>query len=409
MSLLALGFFLVCGLLVLNLLTAIGLRVTSSWRTHRERIAAPRIADKVAQYAVGESEEFWPPRRRYEHRLLREALMEMVGEVSGEAHERLVKLFTDLGYVEEAERDLHSSAPMDRVQAAEALGEMGARRSLPLLLAGLADEDPLVRYACAQGLASIGAVDSILPILRAIALGGAPNPGVTADILLGFGSSAAEEARELLPRLGEPRIRWLVAVVLGELHALEAVPELLHCLNDPDEELCARACHALGKIGSWDSALALAGLVLSDRPWFVHTAAAGACGQVGNPAAAEALVTPLDDQHWHVRTAAARSLVALGDPGLDAVAARVGSLSHYAVHNYWGTLDVEGGTAGVVERAAAGDEALGSLVEAAHGAGATARLEEVAAGQGDAAGYAAGLLEGGELAAPRERAAVEVG
>ena len=142
--------------------------------------------------------------------------------------------------------------------------------------------------------------------------------------------------------------------MLGELRAFDAVPELIAALDDPDDELCARACHALGKIGDPESAAPLAAVAMDGaRPWFVRTAAAGACGQIGDPRTADTLVDVLDSEEWYPRNAAATALVPLGDAGLAAVCSRVGALEPESVAHYWGMLDAAGRHRGAIVRAAA--------------------------------------------------------
>ena len=127
-----------------------------------------------------------------------------------------------------------------------------------------------------------------------------------AEVLLDSGPDSVNELRTLLGDPRHPQRRRLIVVVLGELRAFEAVPELTAALRDADDELCARACHALGKIGDPESAEPLAAVAMDGaRPWFVRTAAAGACGQIGDPRTAGTLVEALDSEEWYPRNAAA--------------------------------------------------------------------------------------------------------
>ena len=122
------------------------------------------------------------------------------------------------------------------------------------------------------------------------------------------------------------------------------------------------------------------------RPWFVRTAAAGACGQIGDPRTAGTLVDALDSEEWYPRNAAATALVRLEDAGVAAVCSRVASLEPESVAHYWGLLDAAGRTEAIIVRAAAGERRVRRFVTAAARAGATARLEELAAaGVGDRA------------------------
>jgi HEAT repeat protein len=217
--------------------------------------------------------------------------------------------------------------------------------------------------------------------------------GALAEVLLDSGPDAVTELRTLLGDPRHPRRRRLIVVVLGELRAFDAVPELTAALHDPDDELSARACHALGKIGDPDSAEPLAAVAMDGaRPWFVRTAAAGACGQIGDPSTADALVDALDSEEWYPRNAAATALVRLGDAGLAAVCSRVAALEPESIAHYWGLLDAGGRTGEVIDRAARGERRVRRFVAAAARAGATARLEELTAADTETGRYAAMVL-----------------
>ena len=336
----------------------------------------------------------------YERRLLRETILETAHELSGSASDRLATQFAERGYIAEAERALDSRLLLQRVRAAEVIGELGGPANVPALRRGLRDREPLVRFACAHALTRLSPGGHLEQIVAALADDGDDdavfNQGALAEILLDSGPSAVEELRELLTDPRHPRRRRLIVVVLGELRAHAAVPELLAALNDDDDELCARACHALGKIGDPETADAIAAVAMDGgRPWFVRTAAAGACGQIGDPGTAGVLVEALDSEEWYPRNAAATALVQLGDAGLAAVCGAITALEPESIRHYWGLLDSAGGTEAVIVRAARGERRIRRLVSAAARAGATARLEELADREDEVGRYATMLLAGG--------------
>jgi len=402
MSLLSIALLTVSGLLAANLVLAAFVRIALAYRNLREASVRPRMRAAVANFAVDVSDDLPSAYTSFERRLLREAMLEAAHELSGGARERLVRRFGERGFVSQAERGLRSPLLLHRVRAAEIVGELGGLSSVPALRRGLRDREPLVRFACAHALTRIGAEGILGDVLVALAEGeGVLSQGAIAEVLLDSGPDAAEELQALLLHPLEPNQRRLVVVVLGELRAFEAVDEILRCLDDPDDELCARACHALGKIGDPVAAESLAAIAVSGaRPWFVRTAAAGACGQIGDPRIAGALVDALDSEEWYPRNAAAGSLVKLGEDGLDAVCERVDALEPESVKHYWGLLDAANGTEEVIRRAAGGERELRRLVAITKRAGATARLEELA-GEDSATGrYAAHTLDDAVPLAP---------
>ena len=400
MSPLAIALCCVGAIVVINLATAVFARMLLSYRTVRASSvrAQHQMRERVARFAVEAADELPAPHTRFERRLLCETVLEIAHELSGAARARLAQEFAALGYIAEAERGLGSRFLLQRVRAAETIGELGGPASLPALRAGLRDREPLVRFACAHALTRVGGEGQLAEVLTALAEHDGEdvyNRGALAEILLESGPDAVDELRALLRDRRHPRRRRLIVVVLGELRAVEATRELIGALADRDDELCARACHALGKIGVHEAATPLADVAMDGtRPWFVRTAAAGACGLIGDPRSAGLLAEALDSEEWYPRNAAATALVRLEDAGLAAVAARADALEPESVTHYWGLLDAAGRTEAVIARAAGGERRLRRLAGAAARAGATARLEELA-GRGDETGrYAATLLAG---------------
>jgi HEAT repeat protein len=390
---LAVALVVVGALLTVNLLTAVAVRVTGARRARRDADVEPRVRAAVAELSIGTRDSLPPPGSRHERRLLERAMLESAAELSGDAHDRLAEQFAALGLADAARRDLRSRRAMRRVEAAEALGEMRVRDSAEALLAGLEDRDPLVRFACAGALTRIGAEDVLLPIITALTSDrhGATT-GEVVETLLDYGRPAIAELLGLLAEEGDPEQRRVIAIALGELRAVDAVPELVRLLHDGDDELAARAAHALGKIGDPRSAADLAALVTGARSWIVRTAACGACGQMAAPEAPPALARALGDESWHVRNAAATALVSLEDRGLAAACARLGQLDDRAVLHLWSALEIAGHTGMTIARAAGGDRDADRLVRAALTAGARARLEELAESGGRPGCYARELL-----------------
>ena len=372
----------IAGIVLLNLGAAITVRVLLTYKRVRESTARirMRMREGVAAFAVEITDELPRALTTFERRLLRETLLETAHELSGGARDRLAASFAERGFIGEAERGLRSRMMLHRVRAAEVIGELGTLDTVPALRKGLRDREPLVRFACAHALTRVGAVGVLDEIIGALAEGDDHfGQGAMAEVLLDSGPDSVNELRTLLGDPRHPRRRRLIVVVLGELRAFEAVPELTAALNDRDDELCARACHALGKIGDPESAEPLAAVAMDGaRPWFVRTAAAGACGQIGDPRTAGTLVEALDSEEWYPRNAAASALVRLEDVGVAAVCSQVLALEPESLAHYWGLLDAAGRTEALIVRAANGERRVRRFVSAAARAGATARLEELA-------------------------------
>jgi HEAT repeat protein len=378
MTLLLLALLLVGGLAAANFLSAAAIRLRLAWKARHWAPVRARLSADVAMYCVEALDELPPTPRRRDRRLLRDVMLETAPEVSGGALERLRAAFAERGFLEEARRGMRARSFLARVRAAEALGALGGDDARDALLLGLEDDAALVRIASAHALVRTGATDVLRPIVTALA---GPDDeaarGALAEALLDAGPAAVDELLAVLHDGAlAPRVRWLVVVVLGELRAIAAVEDLLACLGSPDDELRARAAHALGKIGDPRAVPPLEAIARDGEPWQVRTAASAALGGLGDPAAVDGLVHALAADEWAVRDAAARSLVELGEPAVEAVAARAGALPPSAVAHLWGRLDVAWRTDAVLDRAAEGDALAAALVRAAAAGGATARMEE---------------------------------
>jgi HEAT repeat protein len=390
---LAVALVVVGALLLVNLLAAVAVRVTGGRRARRDAEAGPRLREAVAELSIGTRDTLPEPRSRHERRLLERAMLETAAEISGDAHERLAAEFGALGLAAAARHDLRSRRTMRRVEAAEALGEMRVPESTGELLAGLEDRDSLVRFACARALTRIGAEDALGPIIAALTSDrhGATT-GEVVETLLDYGRPAIAELLRLLAEEHDPEVQRVIVIALGELRAVDAVPQLVRLLRDDDDELSARSAHALGKIGDPRSAGDLAALVTGAPSWIVRTAACGACGQIAAAEAPPALATALGDESWHVRNAAAVALVSLEDRGVAAACSLLDELDDDAVLHLWSALEVAARSGETIARAAGGNRDADRLVRAALSAGARARLEELAESSGRPAEYARELL-----------------
>jgi HEAT repeat protein len=278
------------------------------------------------------------------------------------------------------------------IHAADLAGIIGAQECIPLLIARLSAPDPLVRLACARALGELGCSEAIAQIVQALASG--EHATELSEILIGFGAIAEPLLCDRLRRCERSEERWLAALTLGELHARGAVADLVAVLEDPDEELVARAARALGRIGDACAVAPLTAILARQRSWFVDVAAATALGKLEDPAGAPALAQTLCSDDWSVRNAAARSLAVLGDAGVLAVLKRAGGvLAPEPIAHFAGVLDVSDRLERLLERAAAGEAEMDQFARAACASGVRSRLIELASERDDRVGaYASSVL-----------------
>ena len=109
---------------------------------------------------------------------------------------------------------------------------------------------------------------------------------------------------------GDPKLRALAAMALGQLDARTAVGPLRRALEDSDWEVRLQAANALGRLKSREAWVDLKPL-LSHPPPVVAAAAARAIGQ-GGAREAEPDLRELLEEGGILRCAAARALTDLG-------------------------------------------------------------------------------------------------
>jgi hypothetical protein len=182
------------------------------------------------------------------------------------------------GIVELGERGTRRLSPWRRALACEALGEIGAERSVPCLLDRLEDRRPEVRFAAVRALGDIGSTEAVPSLSKAFLerrvaptnivnnalrrIGGAAGPvferGITSDdpivrvsSCFGFSGIAAEHGvavdrlAEVLASDPDPQVRTAAAAALGIVGGENAPSQLLHAATDPSVHVRRSAVRAL--------------------------------------------------------------------------------------------------------------------------------------------------------------------
>ena len=200
-----------------------------------------------------------------------------------------------------------------RLEAARALGRIGAREACPALFHALADQRQGLRWAAADALAAIGLLpgDDAVRLRDALANRDDHVRAFAAWELGEMGASASEEAVSVAPLLADPvaGVRSAAATALGRLgKGGPAIGDALgHALRDASWPERWRAARALGIIGpSADTAVPFLAAALTDGDEHVRREAAKALGRLGPAAegALPALVAARRDPSDGVRAAA---------------------------------------------------------------------------------------------------------
>ncbi|MBI5836289.1 MAG: HEAT repeat domain-containing protein [Candidatus Eisenbacteria bacterium] len=217
---------------------------------------------------------------------------------------------------------LADPAPAVRARAALAVGRIGSRAGLGLLLPLLSDPDITVRAGAAFAAGLLADSAALEPLARAA---GDPSPEVrrrAVEALSKLGSRRAVPAVAARLRDVAREVRLDAAVGLWRLQDSTAVDSALPLLADRDPELRWRAAYALERGGSRRAPGAVRPL-LRDTSETVRWVAARALGRMRDLLSQDALKAALSDPSWRVRVQAAAALGALADSSAGAALAAV--------------------------------------------------------------------------------------
>ncbi len=223
--------------------------------------------------------------------------------------------------------ELHALGKRDigrRIRAANHLGYIGGRATVPALLGALQDEQLEVRLAAAQSLVQMGRVDAVLPILEALTLPGRWAQQRATDLLYRMGPAAVPTLQQFLAgshTQATPGMRVVAINAIGMLSAHTAPSTICDSLASDDREIRVAAARALGGIGD-PAAIGRLIDALGDSAWEVRSQVAKSLGKLAlGSSRAEAVIPTLEralsDAAWWVRYNAAQALAQMGTSGLD--------------------------------------------------------------------------------------------
>lgn len=268
-----------------------------------------------------------------------------------------------------------------RSAAVKAIGEMGDRSQIPLIIPGLKDPAPFVRFFTVESLGQLGGPEALKLLLAmgedpdgmvrvavvkslddmAASKNGAPDgvdmnnilatliddtePTVRLFALAALTRNGDEKAfsqiMEIVPKL-EGQARSAGAAALGRTKRRETAPLLIKMLADPDATLRMYAAEAMGEMIAPESFAPLAKAITDADP-AVRGAAATSLGKLGDPKAIPLLDKAVNDPDPIVRVSAAEGLHRLGKRAMPIFEAALGE-SDYAVRHFTvGSLRKVGG------------------------------------------------------------------
>ncbi|HYL98952.1 MAG TPA: HEAT repeat domain-containing protein, partial [Blastocatellia bacterium] len=160
--------------------------------------------------------------------------------------------------------DLKSNDPAKRAQAAEQLGYLRTRPSVPDLVGVLSDKDPRVRDAAAFALGEIADQDAANHLSRLLA--GDTDPAVRASAAFALGMLEDEKSVSgILDAFDDSaaEVRSSALVALGLMKDQEDVEDIEDMLNDSSFDVRYDAVWALGQIADPESADRLRGALVN--------------------------------------------------------------------------------------------------------------------------------------------------
>ena len=217
----------------------------------------------------------------------------------------LLEVYDELGLVDKYIHVLRSARKWrDRAFAAELLGRVGGAKAVPALLETVVatrTEDSDVREVALRALARIADPRAVEPLIKALENAEVWLAPRIADILARHGEAVVAPLIAVLNEGNHRPARAWAANVLGEVRAQRAFPSVVRLLDDPDDEVRAKAATALGRVGDRRAVGYLVDHLLSDPAPFVRARISAALGQLGGPEVIERLVRALGDPAWWVR------------------------------------------------------------------------------------------------------------
>lgn len=359
-------------------------------RTRWHRVRRHALEPRVLSFVHGEQPSILP---RFpggigplDRPVLEEVLLSLVQRVRGIERDRIRKAIEELGYVDRFVGKLASRRWWDRAQGAEKLGLAGASRATSRLIAAMGDPVPEVRIRAAKALGIIGGKAAMKPLIEALDERNRWSSIRIADILADMGVEVVTELTTNFPLL-QPAGKLAALDILGRVRSLHVAPWLRERVADPDPDVRARACHALGAIGDPDAGPVLRA-ALRDAEWPVRAMAAKALGKTRQLEAVPDLCEAMRDREWWVRSNSARALQAMGAPGRDALVWMLEDRDNFARHQAVLMLEESGfldEKADLLAHVDAGKRAEGeAFVKRFLDVGQVGRLHELAANHRDA-------------------------
>ncbi|MGR3318543.1 MAG: HEAT repeat domain-containing protein [Candidatus Anammoxibacter sp.] len=212
--------------------------------------------------------------------------------------------------IEKAIADLKSSDETVRRLAAEDIGEFKDKSTVDVLLELFDDESIAVQEAAEDALIKIGDEDTVKKVIPMLKSNKANIRNFATEMLENLGKKAIPTLSELITD-EDHDVRKFAVDVLGSIGCIEGVEPLIRALNDRHVNVSSGAAEALGNIGDKQAVDPLLKKLNGDI-WLQY-AVIDSLGRIADKKAVEPLISHPDCDDEVLLTSKIRALGAIGD------------------------------------------------------------------------------------------------
>ena len=161
------------------------------------------------------------------------------------------RLFDKLGYADYYMETIKSGNRWEQAMAAERLGHMRCKRALPLIVEAFESPNTDLKLMAIHAAGRIGDASMLPALVRimksAVLRSEEVSKKILASSIISFGALAS---RPLVEELSCPdwRVRAACLNLLGEIGGAGLGPLFLKLLDDPEQDVRAKAARGLGRI-----------------------------------------------------------------------------------------------------------------------------------------------------------------
>ncbi len=253
--------------------------------------------------------------RAFHRNTLRQVMVDLARDLTGETSTRLVYFFYTLGFVSEQIALVRHRHWWIRAQAARDLGLLRTRRALAALTAALQDPHPDVREQAMKSIVMLSGVESLRTIFRMMHSMSTWTAVELSVVVMQYKEQAVPYLVESLSVKDESVVLFCIEM-LAEIGFVSAVEPLRILAEEyPNIAIRAKAIEALGRLGD-ERAETMLLHTASGSNLKLRLKAMEALGRMGVPRSVSVLKHRVLDGQLTEKLVAARALAANGPAGM---------------------------------------------------------------------------------------------